>query len=204
MSGRLTRRSAKIKGGIVPYEGQKELKYVDTTLSTKLFDTTGSVSCLNLIAVGNDVSTRDGREVTIESVQLLGLIEPVDSATLNHLARYMLVWDNAVNSGSIATMTDILTAARSTGYPNLNNRDRFTILYDAKIALGALAAQFQGLCFHKIDVSERVNAVTKYSGTTAAIGSIQNGGLLFVTIGDVAAGFGSEGTIYARVRFTDN
>jgi len=200
---------AAIKGAIAPYGGQRELKYVDQGAGTYAVDTTGTVTCLNLLAVGDDNTTRDGRQVTIKSVQLRGMLSPVDAATNDNLARVIFVWDNANNSGAIATIAQILTASTSTAFPLVDNANRFTILSDQSFAMGsfnntATQAVAGSPSVQTISLYKKINQVTQYSGTTAAIGSIQNGALLMVTIGSQAAGLGSVLTANIRVRFTDN
>jgi len=200
---------AAVKGAIASYGGRKELKYVDTASASYPCDTTGTVSCLNLVAVGDDNTARDGRQVTIKSVQLKGIVKPIDADTSSTYARVMLVWDNANNSGAIATIAQILTASTSESFPLVDNANRFTILSDQSFVLGRTSATATQAVAGSptvgcLDIYKRINQITQYSGTTAAIGSIQNGALLLVTIGDNAAGDGAVATLAARVRFTDN
>lgn len=207
--GNYMRGRAAVKGAIAPFGGRKELKYVDLASATYACDTTGSVTALNLIAVGDDNTNRDGRQVTITSVQVRGIIVPQDAGTVSNKARWLLVWDNAVNSGTIATVADILTAATANSYPLINNANRFTILCDHSYAAGAVdqtATQAIAMSptVHNVEYYRKIGSVTQYSGTTAAIGSIQNGGLLLVTIGTQAAGAGSNLVAATRVRFADD
>jgi len=202
-------RAPRVKGAIAPYGGRRELKYVDIASAAYACDTTGSVTALNLLAIGDDNTTRDGRQVTIKSVQVRGLIRPNDSIVNPSLARVMLVWDNAVNSGTIATIAQILTAADSKSFPLIDNSNRFTILSDDSFALAEQSStatqSFAGApMVHCYEKYLRINQVTQYSGTTAAIGSIQNGALYLVTIGSQAAGAGSTLDAATRVRFTDD
>lgn len=206
----LGRRLRAPRGAIAPFGGRKELKYVDNQAATYVADSTGTVTALNLTAIGDDNTSRDGRQVTIKSVQIHGRLQSVDNvATLSSRCRLMLIWDNAVNSGTIATIAQILTQARSDAFPLIDNAQRFTVLYDNSWGLGALVttatqtfAQSPGT--HVVDIYKKINAVTQYSGTTAAIGSIQNGALLMVTLGDQAAGDGGSFVLSTRVRFTDD
>lgn len=198
-----------VKGAIAPYGGRKELKYVDTAAASYVCDTTGTVTCLNLIAVGDDNTTRDGRQTTIKSVQLRGIVHPLDTTTNDTYARVMLVWDNANNSGAIATIAQILTAATSLSFPLIDNSNRFTILSDQTFPVGLLnntatQAVSNSPNDHLVDLYKKINQVTQYSGTTAAIGSIQNGALLMVTLGNQAAGGGAVAQIATRVRFCDD
>jgi len=184
-----------------------ELKYSDIAQAAYLYDTTGSVTALNLLATGDDNINRDGRQVTNKSIAVFGNIVPVDGASEHHLARTMLVWDSQPNSGTIATITQILTASTSIASTNLDNRERFTILRDVKMSMGAYDAAGQIIqtpVVQKIDWWVPLNNVTTYSGTTATIGSVATGALLLVTIGSKAAGLGSVGNFTTRLRFQDN
>lgn len=205
---RAPRGTAYVKGAIAPYGGRKELKYIDTNLG-KACDTTGSVTALNLIAVGDDNTTRDGREVVIKSVQMKGFLTRVDDTVgVAQYCRVMLVWDNAVNSGSIATIAQILTSSTGTAFPLIDNAARFTILSDQTLVLGTYNdtgsySTVETPGSQKIDLYLKINQVTKYSGTTAAIGSIQNGALLLVCVSTNAASSGAVVNGQVRVRFTD-
>jgi len=201
-------RAPRIKGAIASYGGRRELKYVDTASANYLLGSTGSVTCLNLLAVGDDNTTRDGRQVTIKSVACNGYVRPVDGNISDTMGRIILVWDNAVNSGTIATITDILAVSGARSFPNTNNENRFTILLDKKICMGArsdTATQTFNTSFPMpMSFYKKLNHVTQYSGTTAAIGSIQNGGLLLLTLGDRADDDCMQFSAAFRVRFTDN
>lgn len=201
-------RYPRVKGAIKP-SGRTELKYVDVAQAVYPCDTTGSVTCLNLIAVGDDNTTRDGRQVTIKSVQLHGSVRPEDDNTGVTKARVMLVWDNAVNSGTIATIAQILSAATGTAFPLVDNANRFTVLVDRTFTVGAISnvatqTYAQSPTVYDLEVYKKLDCVTQYSGTTAAIGSIQNGALLLVTIGSSAAGSAANALIASRVRFVDD
>lgn len=205
---RAPKKKAYIKGAIANYGGRQELKYVDIAAADYVADTTGTVTALNLIAVGDDNTSRDGREVCIKSVQLRGLARQFDTSTVNwSKARILLVWDNAVNSGTIATVAQILSAATSESFPLVDNARRFTILYDKSFSFGPIndgaGVSYAAPCVANVEVYKKINSLTQYSGTTAAIGSIQNGGLLMVTIGDQAAGTCGVFRLATRVRFTD-
>lgn len=197
-------RAPKIKGAI---PARKELKYVDVGAANYAADTTGSVTLLNGIAVGDDNTTRDGRQVTIKSVQLHGRLGPETAAQAACKARVMLVWDNAA-SGVIATIAQILSGGTSNAFPLVDNANRFTILHDKTYTLGgqdtttATIAWVQTPVTFDVEVYKRLSTVTQYNGTGATIAAVQNGALLLVTIGDAAAG--GNFVLASRVRFTDD
>lgn len=199
-------RAPRVKGAI---RSRKELKYNDLGSNSYNIDTTGSVTALNLLAVGDDNTNRDGRQVTIKSIQITGVVKPFDDTTGDSHARVMLVWDNAVNSGAIATIAQILTAANSNSFPLIDNAQRFTILSDMHYAVGkrdntATQTFAASPSVHALNMYKKLNLVTQYSGTTAVIASIQNGALLLVTIGDQAVNTGALLQCATRVRFTDD
>jgi len=206
----LRNRAPRIKGAIAAYGGRQELKYLDTAISQEL-NTTGVVTPLNLIAVGDDNTSRDGRQVCIKSVQLHLRITKF-ATTSNEKVRFMLVWDNAVNSGAVpaaqGTILDNATILNpADNFPKVDNAQRFTILADRLVALGPFsttATQAVATDLNlSIDLYKKMNSVVQYSGTTAAIGSIQNGGLYLVTCGQLGPGSSSSAQGGARIRFTD-
>lgn len=202
-AAKVRNRAPRLKGAISA--SAQELKYVDTAISQFCLAAGGVVTPLNLLAVGDDNTTRDGRQVCLKSVQLkCRVFNAVGGAAQK--ARVMLVWDNAVNSGAVPALTTILTADSDAGFPNIDNANRFSILWDSAYALGpnvttATQAQADSVIYDCC-IYKRLNAITQYSGTTAAIGSIQNGALYLVTTGSAGSGATIIGA--ARVRFTDS
>lgn len=186
-----------------------ELKYNDVAGANYGADTTGSVTALNLTAVGDDNTTRDGRQICNRSVHVFGLLFPTDSTVAASYNRVMVVWDSQPNSGTIAAITDILVASNSVSSTNLNNRERFTILRDLKFGCGAsnntaTQSYSDGSNTYPIDMFIPLKDIkTTYSGTTATIGSVATGALLLVTIGNQAASSGSIFQLTTRLRFTD-
>lgn len=210
---KMASRKAPVKGAIAPFGGRTELKYVDTDLTggTMVCDTTGNANPLNLIAVGDDNTTRDGRQVNIVSIQIKGRVNPIDAITNPVRCRVAIVWDNANNSASPTAaqlIAAVYAAADSTSFPLVDNANRFTILWDSAYVLGnnantATQAISPHPGAHLVDYYKRINQVTQFSGTTAAIGSIQNGALWMITLGDQAANAGGLFIGRVRVRFTD-
>lgn len=184
-----------------------ELKYTDLARAIYAADTTGTVTALNLTAVGDDNTTRDGRQICNRSIHVFGLLNPLDDATNANYSRLMLVWDAQPNSGAIAAITDILVAASSISSTNLNNRERFTVLRDCRYSQGRVQAGYSnGDNTYAINEFVALKDVkTTYSGTTATIGSVATGALLMVTIGSETAAStdGGQFQLTTRLRFTD-
>lgn len=185
-----------------------ELKYNDLVSATYVSDTTGTVTALNLIAVGDDNTNRDGRQVTNKSVHIQGLLQPTDNTTVPNLARLIIVWDSQPN-GALPAVTALLTNSNSISATNLDNRERFTILRDVKFPQGMISdtatqAFSNGGNTHAVNLFIPLKDMkTTYSGTTAVIGSVATGALLMFTIGNAAAGNGGIFSLTTRLRFSD-
>lgn len=209
--GRLNRmlRTATVRRGFMPaIVSRGEKKTMDTAEAVYACDTTGSVTVLNALANGTSAITRIGDKVTMTAVQLRGFIGPVDETTADSLCRIMLVYDKSSNGGALPAITDILKSSTSNSFNNLDNRRRFTVLRDVKVAIGksintATQAVSNSPNIYPVDIYAKVNLPVIYGGAGAAIGDIQEGSLLLVTVGsqNPLAGGMFRGT--ARIRFTD-
>ncbi len=186
-------------------QGIMEHKVVDTAAASYGANTTGSVTLLNGVAQGSDFTNRIGRKVTMTSVQLRGFLTPEDDQTEATLARVMLVYDSQPN-GALPAVTDVLTAADSRSFNNLNNRDRFRVLVDETHALGqrdttnSLEGAPTAIVLNRY---RKCNLPVVFDGTTAAIGDIQTGSLFLLTIGNQASGSAIAASLAVRVRFVD-
>lgn len=189
---------------------QVEKKYIDTAAADYACNTTGSVTCLNLCNEGTGVSQRVGRKICLKSVQVRGRVNPVDNTTVDQCVRVMLIWDKQVN-GVIATIAEILSAATSESFMNLDNRERFVVIMDKQFVLGAQdsATGYTGSpTIHPINKYKKLpeGSFTIYDGTGAGIADINTGALYLVTIGDqtAASAVGGTARLACRVRYTDS
>lgn len=187
--------------------GLMEKKVIDTAAAVYACDTTGSVTLLNGVAQGSDFTNRIGRKFTNVTVQLEGKIAPQDANVGHTKCRVMLIYDTQPN-GALPAITDVLTAATSNAFMNLNNRDRFKVLSETNVTLAAIdntATQSWAAAptVHNVSIFKKLNLETINDGTTAAIGDIQSGSIFLLTVGDQAAGSGFNFTAAARVRFID-
>jgi len=189
-------------------QGILEKKVVDTAAASYVVDTTGSITLINGVAQGSDYTNRIGRKWTMTAVQLTGVLGPnasADNATGTH-AKVLIIYDSQPN-GALPSMSDIFTASTSDAFMNLNNRDRFKVIAVHDCALGpfdntttvALADNSTQL----VNVYKSVQLQVINDGTTAAIGDIQTGALLLVTIGNNGASTGYTFRGAVRIRFVD-
>ena len=156
-----------------------EAKVVDTDPANYSMDTTGSITLINGVATGSDFTDRIGRKIILKSVYVRGIIKPVDSQTNDALCRMMVVYDMQAN-GAAPAITDILKSATSQSQLNMNNRDRFKIIFDKVVALGArdIASGYTGLVnVVPIKKYKKLRHETVFSGTLSTIGSISTGAL---------------------------
>jgi len=212
----LRARNARAVSGILrtggfrgPWNGRgaAELKYKDDTLTTNV-PTTGTINLISGVAAGTDVQQRVGRKMTMKSILLRYFINPVSTATApsGDVVRVMLVYDTQTN-GALPLVADILQNVTVQSPMNLNNRDRFKVLYDHWVSMnanlytaGALTAGSPGTKFYKTFKSFSLDTI--FSGTAATIGSIATGAIYIVTVGAAnnASNFAGE----TRIRFIDN
>lgn len=184
-----------------------ERKLIDTSGAISFISDTTSPPLPNVVLVngvsqGSDINNRIGRRYTNVSVQMrytcqVSAITPTPAA-----ARIMIVYDLQPNGATtVPILTDILQTATTTSPMNINNRDRFRVIYDKTHTVSPNGPEiFYTKMFKKLNL-----VTTNNAGTTATIGSIATGAMYVVTVGDTAeaADTFASGIVYVRVRFTD-
>jgi len=190
----------RVKGAI--QRSATELKYIDVA---SFAATSGSTYVLNEIAEGSDYTERDGRAYNAKSVQIKGFSKPTANGS-GSKHRLLIVWDNAPN-GAKASVSDILDA--NSGFPNVSNSKRFTILKRKEWVHGrndvtaTTAVADNGN--HDINMYCKLNSPVQCSGTTASITDIQNGAVLLVYQREDGAtsSTAAEINVASRFQFTD-
>lgn len=162
-----------------------ERKFFDTALSFT-FDATGEVPAtgqLNLVPQGATESTRVGRKIQIESVQIRAKLNYDPAATNASALSYVyLVQDKQANK-SAAAVTDILTSTDlGVAMINMANSGRFIIHkrwvqdWNLKAGVdGAYAPLRDTLDFYK-----KCSIPVEFSSTTGAIGEITSNNLFLI------------------------
>lgn len=195
-----------------------EKKYVDTTVTSGSVSTTGGLSLLNGIAVGNTVNTRVGRKIIIKSIQWKGNVAVEQGADLavSQLApvqsvRFMVLIDKQPNGATFAT-TDLLQTNSVFAPINMAYRDRFIVLKDKLLNLGfvastATAGQVSGAGNPQVIVNgyKKCSFPVVYGADAGAtVADISSNALYFFVLGSVVAGeTDSTCNIYFRVRYVD-
>jgi len=185
----------------------QELKVVDTAVANYALTTTGSVTLINGVATGTDFTNRIGRKVCWKSILIQGVTVPEDGGVAGTLGRIMLVYDSQPN-GALPAVTDVLLTATSLAPLNLNNRDRFRVLWDKRVAMGYFDTTATQSVADRTTIEVRkyrkCNLETVFDGTTAAIGDIQSGSIFMLTISNQPTGTGYNLSATLRLRFTDS
>lgn len=196
-----------------------ERKVNDVNIATYNINTTGSVTLLANPAVGANFNDRIGRKITLRSLFLRGKLyiqnsagtPPANQFSPSQLARCIIVYDCQPN-GVALTLAELLVTADSTAQLNLDNRDRFKILWDKVWTLGPLQTDASSF----IQAVDRANyPIKKYKklnldmifngGSTGTVADITTGALYMVWIGDL--GVGTTDCVFrgtTRVRYSDH
>lgn len=177
------------------FRGMGEIKYIDATdvSATSVYNTTGLVTLINPIAQGDDNTNRDGRQIRMVSVHMRGRIEGPDTVQQDAGCRTLIVYDRQTNATALTIAGVLGTSATAFFFNNLDNKDRFVVLFDSYTTVGyhvntatqAFAKANDGKTVQIFN--KRVNLPVTYSGTGATVASITTGSLYLITLGDQAS-----------------
>lgn len=166
---------------------------------------------LNGLLQGTDSTTRIGRKIIMTSIQ--GRITltcqnnaagAIPAGTLGGQVRLIVFMDNQTN-GLIPALSDVMLNATNQFIQspyNLNNRERFRVLYD-KIRM--IDPQNQQSCYFKL--YKKLNAPVIFNaGNAGTVADIQTGSIYFAIGTNVQSTIGStcDGTAIWRIRFKDD
>jgi len=201
----------------------REVKALDLTQATYQFDTTGSIIPLNLMQAGSSFFNRIGRKIEMKNIRIVGNILPLRTGAEDY-ARIMIVYDRQTN-GAIPAMADMLETTpqngtnNTTSYSgiNLNNRDRFTLLRDMRLALPSvsvagtvqtnLGIQDPVCPLCNIDMFVKLKGMVtqfKADSSPAVIGDVATGAIYLVTFALYAPGVAAwQIQLESRLRYND-
>ncbi len=187
-----------------------EYKFKDTTVDFSSVATTGEVSgSICLIPQGDTESERDGRKCVIKSIWTrLHFFMPVLNAiptTVNshEVVKVWCIHDKQAN-GSVPAATEFLQDTEWDTFRNLQNIDRFEILWVRQFSFNPVAGAGDGVATdwtyntQHINIYKKVNIPIEYSGTTGSIGTIKSHNIFYVAISEKGLVFCNGRT---RVRF---
>lgn len=136
-----SKKRSKSYVAVVPHK--EELKFFDSTLGAVSFTAAGNIyaASVNLIPQGDGAQERDGRGVTVKSIEIRGAMALPSTPTASDTAdicRVIVYLDTQCN-GSSATTAEILASADLLAFENLQSGSRFKMLYDKVTTLNAWA-----------------------------------------------------------------
>jgi len=204
-----------------------EVKQVDVIVNS-LFPAVGvggAVFLLNGLKQGDDVCTREGRQVFLKGIECWLTIQQPTGTTIASMPqddlRMLLVCDKSPNGGSAPVISDILrdidsvgtaSTAVTSGY-NVNNVARFQIISDKLMHAPAWNIgntnyhfSFDGVPPNGIPTKSRfpLNKMMRFTGVNALTADISSNALYLV----MCSGLGAGGTYWLltgtiRTYFTD-
>lgn len=187
-----------VNRGVQLSEG--ELKSVDHN-GALACNTTGTLLLLNGIARGDEINERNGREVTMRSVELKVQSAVTAGTGIDQIQRHLLVYDRQTN-GTALTIAQVLDSVSTVAMKSLENRRRFKILMDRTVVLNA-TAEPGSMNYYKY-YRRIFYPVTFNSGDAGTVADITTGSLYFITLGTVVAGAtAGTTTVQGRVRYQD-
>lgn len=194
--------------GVSTYRGRTELKAVDTNTSLSAIAGNGSLQLINGIATGTDYTDRTGRKIILKSLLARIFIYPTltTSSSYGVVTRCLIIYDSQANGANPAT-TDILNVATYDAPMNLNNRDRFKILYDKYVTTPSFVNTASALTVGSptpriFKIFKKMNLEQIFGGTGSTIGSIQTGSIFVLLINSEDQKTSADA--YFRVRFVDS
>lgn len=185
-----------------------EKKYFETGLASVADLSAGLiVPSLNLIPQGTTDKTRIGNKVTIRNINMR-FVASIDNQTAitmaNGILRVILYVDKQAN-GAAATVADLISVANVTGFRNMDQVDRFTILKDKVYTIEPKCANATSTSTadRMYKISKKVNIPVHFSSTTGAITEVRSNNIGILLFGNFnSVNFAQTGL--ARIKFTDD
>lgn len=185
--------------------------------STGFFVGPGPVAPLtyNAFSQGADSIQRLGRKITVRRIDVNGLVQ-VTAGGSDVIPDHIKVWivHDKQSNGALPAVSDVLvgnsplTLPATTLYPNLDNKQRFTILGEIDLvvnpgtlnATNASAPQMRSFSW-----SKPMNLTVEYSGQDGRQANVKSDNVFAIAANDSSGNAGSKWTVTLRTRvmFTD-
>lgn len=183
--------------------GSSELKDITNNFTpANLFvggTTTASLQLCNGIAQGTTANSRLGRRIIMKSFMVRIVLAKAPTQTQESPVRIMLVYDQQTN-GTTCVATDVLQTDSIFGLTNLNNSNRFKILFDKHFKMGSVSDT--SINYHKY---WKCNLPVQFNaGSAGTVGDIQTGSVYILAWSPQIGVAIPIGGVSVRVRFSDN
>lgn len=166
---------------------------------------------LNGLSQGTDATTRIGRKVLMKSLLVRVTVSMTTLAAgtqpagaIGGQVRFLCIYDSQSN-GAAPIASDILSQVTTdtvVSPMNLNNRERFKILFDKYVTIDPQGPQSATLkCYKKFNLPIIFNG-----GNAGTIADIQTGSIYILAAAtcQATAAFNCETNGYSRIRFLDD
>ncbi len=173
-----------------------EKKFLDVAVAAYDPGTAGTVKLMSDIVQGVTASTRVGRRATILSLHLTGqILPPINLIDDNAMWNRMKVWviQDLQTNGALFAVTDFLASADIDSFRNLNQKDRFKVLFTRQYSSNPHGVSGNGtthaLCRGVIPFKANVKCCipVDYNAADGDIDSQQLNSLHVLAISEVAA-----------------
>lgn len=190
-------RISTINKKIRSIQSKEELKYIDTLHNTSI-PTSGTLQLLNGVALGDDNNEREGKEISLTSIQFRAQFYSVTGQLTTSVIRMLIFYDMQANGAAptAATLLDntVITSLWLAPY-NREYQKRYKILYDKiiqltpQVVLNTTAGDTTTVLAVEKYVRKkiRLGRTVKYIGDTAAITSIATNSLYLLLISDASS-----------------
>lgn len=177
--------------------GNKEHKFLDTTLDSVALVTTGTITQLSNLAQGLTDATRIGNKITVRGI----LLKYISDANVTTNSRYMLVQDKQTN-GVIYANTDLLQSAAArliiVSPRNADFKRRFKVWYD-KTHSFSVAGSGSRYVTH----FSKMNVPCRYDTNAGDITDVQTNSFSLMTMTETA-GAAVIQHVFIRIYYTDS
>jgi len=188
-----------------------ELKYIDSNAVDQGITVAGALVLVNGCATGTTVTTRVGRKIVMKSISIsINMFNAggiTQSYPIGVSGKISLVYDTQPNGGAAPGYTSIYKVAHPTSPLNLDNRDRYKVIWTKnfgiasyEIAASKLSAGSPNNMAKK--GYKRCNLPVIFGGDGATQADIQTGALYLTAVVD--ANLGAAFDYFVRVRYQDN
>lgn len=185
--------------------GSVEKKYLDTAIAWTGDNSTGMVQSICLIAQGTTDQTRIGTKLIVRNINIRwwATLDSQTTGPNGQLVRLMVVQDLQAN-GAQAAVTDVLKSANQSAFRNLDNDERFKVLYDKWQTINPTAQNAATSSALNVSQLKKVNKKCYIpiviSSTTNDIANVKSNNIFVLGI---ATGAVSNISAQCRIKFTD-
>lgn len=188
-----------------------ELKYVDNAANDQGILAGGSLVLMNGVATGTDVTNRVGRKIMMKNmrvyVNMFNAGGTAQSYPIGVSGKISLVYDSQPNGGAAPTYTTIYKTAHPGSPLNLDNRDRFKVLWTKNFVITSYTIAASNLTAGSpTNVTragyKKCNLPVIFGGIGNTQGDIQTGAVYLTAVVDANNGAAFDYNV--RIRYIDN